>query len=368
MNRPLLRLLALATLWAASPSEAGPRYMIAYNNGGAFQAEVYSTTGFSRDTSFALAPSNGSGTLTGGAHAGPGYVSPFARVNCTWSGGFSGAFWGKTRATIQTDDFIISGPAGPPVPGTLRLRVRVRLEKSGGFSNNNGHSAAFHLNASTLYSGAMGTISYGNGSLSGTGPFAGVSSPNVDMIVSLSGNYPVNTPFTIQIYTEAIPNAYGNVFNSPGMVSADAGGALGRHSGLGVQLEAGGGPVMTLPPGYTLNSASWGVVNNTYPHLVAVEGAGPPRGAQLALRGPNPSSRETRLSLALPRDGDVRVTVYDVTGRARRTLLAGRQGAGDHALVWDGRDDAGEAAPAGLYFVHAEAEGARLTRAVVRMR
>ena len=366
MNRQLLLLVSLATLWTASPSGAGPTYMIAFNNGGANLPEVVSVTGFSRDTSFALVPSSGTGSLTGAAYAGPGYVSPFARIDCTWSSGFSGTFAGKTRARITSDDLIITGPAGPPVAGTIRLRVRFDLSKTGGYTNNNAHQTAFHLNASTLYSAALGTLTYGNFNLSGSGPFAGVASPNVDMIVPLIGNYPVNTPFSIQIYTEAITNAYGNAGYNPGMVSADGGGSSGYRSQRGVHLEYG--QVMTLPPGYTLNSSNWGVVNNTYPHLVGVEDGPPARADGLALAGPNPTAGDSRLSLMLSREGTARVVVYDVSGRALRTLADGWQSAGTHRLVWDGLDEGGAVVPAGLYFVRAEVAGRRMSLAMVRIR
>jgi flagellar hook assembly protein FlgD len=60
--------------------------------------------------------------------------------------------------------------------------------------------------------------------------------------------------------------------------------------------------------------------------------------------------------------------LYDVSGRALRTLLDGRYEAGTQDLVWDGRDERGLVAPAGLYFVRANVEGSVLTRRVVRLR
>jgi hypothetical protein len=366
MSRPLFRLLIIAALGGASPATAD--YMISFSNGGAPLPEVNSATGFRRDVTLVLAQSNGDGILTGSAYAGPGYVAPYARIDCTWWGGFSGAFSGKTRARMSTNDFIVTGPAGPSsVPGTIQLRVRLALDRTGGYANNNGHLATFSVNASTLYSGVQGSLSYGNFNLFGSGCFAGVSSPNVDMIVPLTGNYPVNVPFSITIDTEAPVATYGNATVNPGMTVSDGGGAPGAPNGRGLQLETGG-PVMLLPAGYTLNSASWSVVNNIYARPVAVDGTPPVGTMALGLAGANPSSGPSRLSLALPRDGNVRVVVHDVTGRAVRTLRDGWTEAGMHEVVWDGRDASGGTVRAGIYFVRADAGGARVTRSLVRIR
>jgi len=60
-----------------------------------------------------------------------------------------------------------------------------------------------------------------------------------------------------------------------------------------------------------------------------------------------------RLSLNLPRAGDLAVTVYNARGQAVRTLASGERSAGAHVLTWDGRDAAGRAAASGVYFVKA---------------
>ena len=49
------------------------------------------------------------------------------------------------------------------------------------------------------------------------------------------------------------------------------------------------------------------------------------------------------------------VRVHDLLGRPVRTLTEGQRLATDAAFVWDGHDDAGAPAPAGLYVVRAEA-------------
>jgi hypothetical protein len=77
---------------------------------------------------------------------------------------------------------------------------------------------------------------------------------------------------------------------------------------------------------------------------------------------PNPFSTSTTIHFALPRAASTRLVVYDISGRAVRTLLDGMQEAGDRRVTWDGRDDAGARLGPGLYMVRLEAAGTRLTR------
>lgn len=73
--------------------------------------------------------------------------------------------------------------------------------------------------------------------------------------------------------------------------------------------------------------------------------------------GPNPSSGEVRVELSLPgtnrTDAPLAVDarVLDLQGRTVRVLQAGMMRRGATSLTWDGRDAAGAALPAGLYFV-----------------
>jgi hypothetical protein len=66
---------------------------------------------------------------------------------------------------------------------------------------------------------------------------------------------------------------------------------------------------------------------------------------------PNPFLGGTHIQLSLGRAQDVDLGVFDLIGRRVRLLHRGRLAAGPHAIEWNGRDDGGRRAPAGLYFV-----------------
>jgi photosystem II stability/assembly factor-like uncharacterized protein len=70
---------------------------------------------------------------------------------------------------------------------------------------------------------------------------------------------------------------------------------------------------------------------------------------------PNPFNPKTTIAFSLDRSGPVKLQVYDVQGHLVRTLLNGNRAAGGHRVDWDGRDNSGRAAAAGLYMYRLEA-------------
>ncbi|MFN8587087.1 MAG: CARDB domain-containing protein [Candidatus Eisenbacteria bacterium] len=82
---------------------------------------------------------------------------------------------------------------------------------------------------------------------------------------------------------------------------------------------------------------------------------------------PNPAAGATRLSFALPAESFVTLELYDVSGARVRTLASGTYAAGEHGVTWDGRTDAGDRAPAGLYYARFAGGGLHETRKIVRV-
>ena len=78
--------------------------------------------------------------------------------------------------------------------------------------------------------------------------------------------------------------------------------------------------------------------------------------------------RTLDVRLTLAHAGSVSLAIFDQQGRRVRTLLAGTQPAGDVALRWDARDDAGNAAGPGLYFLELRADGQNFVQRVAVVR
>lgn len=86
---------------------------------------------------------------------------------------------------------------------------------------------------------------------------------------------------------------------------------------------------------------------------------------QLSPSWPNPARGSATLRFALASAGEVRMTIYDVGGRAVRTLVDGPQAAGPHDVQWDGNDDRGNRLPAGVYSYRVQSGGSSLARRLV---
>jgi hypothetical protein len=81
---------------------------------------------------------------------------------------------------------------------------------------------------------------------------------------------------------------------------------------------------------------------------------------------PNPFNPETTIRYDLQEAAVVNLTVYDVTGRVVQTLVSAESTpAGIYEVVWNGRDQTGRVAAAGVYFCRLDVGGYSQTRRMV---
>jgi hypothetical protein len=106
-------------------------------------------------------------------------------------------------------------------------------------------------------------------------------------------------------------------------------------------------------------------VNGT--DLVAVE-SGAPRAYELRQNAPNPVVGNTTISFGVPAESGVELAIYDVLGRKVRRLMRGRIPAGEHHVVWDGKDESGARVSPGLYYYRLMAPGRSIERVMVTLR
>lgn len=80
--------------------------------------------------------------------------------------------------------------------------------------------------------------------------------------------------------------------------------------------------------------------------------AGDPLPRFLAIReiAPNPFNPQARIAFDVPHGGRIKLQVFDIRGRLVRSLVSGYVEAGSHVAVWNGRDNGGRMAAAGVYF------------------
>ncbi len=86
----------------------------------------------------------------------------------------------------------------------------------------------------------------------------------------------------------------------------------------------------------------------------------PPAPGEFALQllvAPQPAIGTATISITPTSRARISVRIHDLTGRVVRTLLEGSdRAAGRHDLFWDGLEDSGREAPAGIYVVRADTE------------
>ncbi len=98
---------------------------------------------------------------------------------------------------------------------------------------------------------------------------------------------------------------------------------------------------------------------------------GIPRRFELSQNYPNPFNAETKIRYTLAAEAAHRRTtlrIYNILGQEIRSLVDDVQGAGDHIVQWDGRDQNGRAVSTGVYFCRLQAGPSSQTKKMVLLR
>ena len=75
-----------------------------------------------------------------------------------------------------------------------------------------------------------------------------------------------------------------------------------------------------------------------------------PKSFELHQNYPNPFNPTTTISFELNRTADVRLDIFDVSGRLVKTLVNARQSVGSHNVIWNGTDLNSNKVSTGIYF------------------
>ena len=105
----------------------------------------------------------------------------------------------------------------------------------------------------------------------------------------------------------------------------------------------------------------------TMPTITGVEQQVPMKTELLSTR-PNPFADESRLWYSLAARGRVTIDIVDVAGRVITRLADETQEAGPHTAIWQGTDQQGRKAAAGVYFVRASLNGEQKTGRMILTR
>ena len=87
-----------------------------------------------------------------------------------------------------------------------------------------------------------------------------------------------------------------------------------------------------------------------YPSSVAEEEGSVPLSFSLKQNFPNPFNSETVIEYSLPRESQLKITVYNLLGQKVKDLIDGESPRGRQKVSWDGKNDRGEVVASGIYF------------------
>ncbi|MCF7911400.1 MAG: T9SS type A sorting domain-containing protein [Candidatus Cloacimonetes bacterium] len=83
---------------------------------------------------------------------------------------------------------------------------------------------------------------------------------------------------------------------------------------------------------------------------------------------PNPFNPETEIYFRIPENMEVELKVYNLKGQLVRNLVDSYMTAGQHSLVWNGRDNNDEAVSSGVYFSYLKAGNTVQSRKMILMK
>lgn len=83
---------------------------------------------------------------------------------------------------------------------------------------------------------------------------------------------------------------------------------------------------------------------------------------------PNPFNTTTQINYYIKKGGAVKLEIYNIHGQMIRLLVNSAQAAGDHRVLWDGKDAFGNDAPSGVFFYRLSLEKTIKTRSLLILR
>ncbi len=83
---------------------------------------------------------------------------------------------------------------------------------------------------------------------------------------------------------------------------------------------------------------------------------------------PNPFNPSTAIEFYLPNRSNVKLTIYDVSGKQVRTLIEKNMGKGFHSVNWTGTDNRGNRLSSGIYFYRLNTGTKSITRKMILVR
>ena len=112
-----------------------------------------------------------------------------------------------------------------------------------------------------------------------------------------------------------------------------------------------------LAPNGNYCPVSINIADEIYPHEF-----------QLHAAYPNPFNPVTAISYEVPIGRQFTIGIFDITGKLVKTLITGKQSAGQAVVQWNGQNDTGIPLPSGVYFYRLSSADFTATRKIVLLK
>jgi hypothetical protein len=99
-----------------------------------------------------------------------------------------------------------------------------------------------------------------------------------------------------------------------------------------------------------------------------VETDGLPTKFMLSQNYPNPFNPSTNIEFSLPNEGNVELSIFDMTGQKIATLLNKNMHAGNYKVHWDGSTDLGNIISSGMYLYRLRTDGFVSSKKMILMK
>jgi peptidase C25-like protein/flagellar hook capping protein FlgD len=83
---------------------------------------------------------------------------------------------------------------------------------------------------------------------------------------------------------------------------------------------------------------------------------------------PNPFNPSTTISFSIPHDSDVVVSIHNMKGQVVKQLLTGSLCAGEHSVLWNGKDIKGEVVSSGIYFYQVQTPSKTISKKMLLLK
>lgn len=210
----------------------------------------------------------------------------------------------------------------------------------------------------------------------GYGLVSAVRALEIPNLQSSNGKFILNKFFydTLSVSSATAYIKHGSVTDTIAMTAAGNGKfaaqlntyTSGMRFSVSFKATVTGGRTLTYPADGSMYSFSYGSLDLTREKEGAT--AAGSTNYEIELPAPNPFGVKTSFSVVAPRDGNVTIAVYSITGERVRTIYSGNLAKGQYTYTWNAKTNDGTSVADGVYIVSLESDSGITAKKVLHLK